>query len=147
MHTFKAKGISKLKPDPEPATWEVAAVWPGDIRLTWELGSGDKKTRFTLASTGDRGWKSGTTIRPRTWLEVLNDVRADAYAIWVSTLTTLTDAETKLDYAGQSKLPNGDPVLGLKVSRRPWPDITLYFDAKSFSCARWPTARARPGCC
>jgi hypothetical protein len=133
VHTFKAKGVSKLKdPDhPEPATWDVAAAWPANIRLTWELGDTDKKTRFTLISTGDRGWQSGTNNPTQElMLEVLNDVRTDAYAIWVSTLTTLTDAETTLTYAGKSKL-NDQPVLGLKVSRRPWPDITLYFDEKT----------------
>jgi hypothetical protein len=63
-------------------------------------------------------------------LETLNDVRADVHAIWVATLTTLKDTETKLALAGRGKV--GDtPVLGLKVSRRPWPDITLYFDEKT----------------
>jgi len=131
VHTMKAKGLSKHGPEPVPATWEVAAVWPGDMRLTWEFGAGDRKTTFTVSTSGDRGWCGGTNSpTEELGIEKLNDVRTDAYAIWVATLTTLKDAETKLALAGRTKL-NDIPVVGLKVSRRPWPDITLYFDEKS----------------
>ena len=132
VHTFKAKGISKLGAEPTPATWEIAAVWPANMRLTWEIAEGDKKTQFMLVCTGDRAWRSGTNSpTAELMLEALNDVRTDTYAIWVSTLTTLTDAKTTIASAGRSKLSSGEPVLGLKVSRRPWPDITLYFDEKT----------------
>ena len=36
----------------------------------------------------------------------------------------------------------GDAVVGLKLSRRPWPDITLYFDEKTY-LLRKMTYRAR----
>src|SRR5262245_12912588 len=131
VHTMKAKGISRARGDDAQATCEIFAVWPGQMRLTWEWGTGDKKTSFTVLTTGDRGWQAGTGMPGEELrLEMLNDVRTDVYAIWVATLTTLKDPETKLALAGRSKV--GDtPVDGLKVSRRPWPDITLYFDEKS----------------
>jgi hypothetical protein len=131
VHTMKAKGISRARGDEAQATCEIFAVWPGQMRLTWEWGTGDKKTSFTVITTGDRGWQAGTGMPSEELrLEMLNDVRTDIYAIWVATLTTLKDAETRLALAGGSKVGDA-PVLGLKVSRRPWPDITLYFDEKS----------------
>jgi hypothetical protein len=144
VHTMKAKGISRARGDEAQATCEIFAVWPGQMRLTWEWGTGDKKTSFIVIATGDRGWQAGTgMLSEELKLEMLNDVRTDIYAIWVATLTTLKDAETKLSLAGRSKV--GDtPVLGLKVSRRPWPDITLYFDEKS-GLLRKMTYRSREG--
>jgi len=131
VHTMKAKGLSKHGPKPEAATWEVAAVWPGEMRLTWEFGVGDRKSTYTVAMSGDRGWIGGPgSPAEDLGIEKFNDVRTDAYALWVATLTTLKDAETKLAAAGRAKVDEV-PVVGLKVSRRPWPDITLYFDEKS----------------
>jgi len=130
-HTMKAKGIYKAAGENAPATWEVFAVWPGQMRLTWEWRAGEKKTSSTVITTGDRGWQaiSGMSTEELR-LEMLNDVRADVHAIWVATLTTLKDPETRLALGGKSQV--GDtPVVGLKVSRRPWPDITLYFDEKT----------------
>ena len=127
---MKAKGESLLTPVPMPATFELSAVWPGQIRMHWEFGVGASKNTLTLLGSNDRGWKVGNFPVAELSLEEMNDLRSDTYAIWVSTLTTLSDAESKLTPAPRSKV-NGDAVLGLKVSRRPWPDITLYFDEKA----------------
>lgn len=131
VHTLKAKGVSKLGPEPVPATWEIQAAWPGQMRLTWEFGLGAARNAVTLVASDDRGWRrvAGTPAADLS-VEELNDLRAGCYAIWVGTLTTLNDPETKLAAAGTAKV--GDtPVVGLKVSRRTYPDVTLYFDESS----------------
>jgi hypothetical protein len=129
-HTLKAKGESRLTPEPAPATFELAAVWPGQLRARWEFGTGAMKNTLTLCGSDDRGWKAGSFPTVEMNIEEMNDFKSDAYALWVSTLSTLSDAETKLAPAARSKV-NDAPVLGLKVSRRPWPDVTLYFDEKT----------------
>jgi hypothetical protein len=127
-YTMKAKGITRLGPEPMPATWEIAAVWPGQFRGTWEWGVGASKNSVVQCVSDDRGWRRVGSEPPIDLLvEQLNDLRADAYAIWVATLITLTDADTKLAYAGEDKHKD-IPLQGLKITRRPWPDITLYFD-------------------
>jgi hypothetical protein len=131
VHTIKAKGESRLAPDPVPATFELAAVWPGKMRVSWEFGTGAMKNVVTLCGSDDRGWKAGSFPTTEMTIEEMNDFRSDAYAVWVSTLSTLSDAETKLAPAAKSKV-NDSPVIGLKVSRRPWPDVTLYFDEKNY---------------
>lgn len=131
VHTLKAKGITKLGGEPSPATYEESAVWPGHVRFFWEFGTGSSKNNITIAGIDDRAWrKVGTAGVADLGPEELNDFRADAYAMWVSTLSTMSDAESKLTMAAPTKV-NGVPVLGLKVSRRSFPDITLYFDEKS----------------
>jgi hypothetical protein len=130
-HTIKATGISKLGPDAAPATWELAVSWPGQLKGTWEFGSGTMKSGITLCESDDKGWRkplNGPAVEIA--VEELNDLRADAYALWVATLTTLNDSETKLATAGRAKVGN-DAVVGLKVSRRPFQDVILYFDEKT----------------
>lgn len=131
IHTVKATGISKTTGEPVPATLEIAASWPGQMRLAFEFNAGAMKTGVTLCGSNDRGWrKVMNTPTEDLSIEQLNDVRTDAYAIWVATLTTLGDGDTKLAIANKIKL-DSDNLVGLKVTRRPWPEITLYFDGKS----------------
>jgi hypothetical protein len=131
IHTIKAKGISKLTPEPVPAAFELAAVYPGQLKATWEFGTGATKNSVTVCASNDQGWKRvGSLPAADMGLEDLNDLRADAYAIWVATLMPLTDPQTKLAAVGRSKVGN-DAVVGLKVSRRPWPDVVLWFDANT----------------
>jgi hypothetical protein len=128
---MKAKGVSKLAPEPLPGTFEMAAVYPSHMRLTWEFGTGPMKNSVTLCGADDRGWKAVPAFQPTEMsVEEVNDFRADAYAIWVSTLVTLDDRNNKLSAAGRDKVDSA-PVVGLKVSRRPWPEVTLWFGEKS----------------
>jgi hypothetical protein len=131
-HTLKARGISRLSPEPTAATFELAAVWPGQFRATWEFGPpGGAKNGITLIASDDKGWEKQIGLATADLsVEKLNDLRSDAYAYWVSTLTTLNDAETRLSAGGTSKVGD-DAVVGLKVSRRAYPDVVLYFDEKS----------------
>jgi hypothetical protein len=130
-YTLKAKGVSKINPDPQPATHEIVAVWPGKMRATWEFGTGPAKNSLTLCFSDDRGWKRLTGAGTFDFtVEELNDFRADAYAFWVATLATLSDPETTLAMTPKAKV-GADVVVGLRLARRPWPEITLYFDEKT----------------
>src|SRR5262249_7786251 len=63
-------------------------------------------------------------------VEELNDFRTDVYGVFASNLLTLTEPETKLSLGPRTKVGN-DPVVGLKLSRRPYPEVTLLFDEKT----------------
>jgi len=132
VHTIKAKGTSRLTPEPVNATFDMAAEWPGKLRASWEFGAGANKNTATICAFDDQGWRTATNI-PLGDLtpEELTDFRADVYAVFMSTLFPLAEDGNTLTLAGRSKV-NGDAVIGLKVSRRPWPDVTLYFDETTF---------------
>jgi hypothetical protein len=131
VHTVKAKGFSTLPGEKVPATFELAAVYPGQLKATWEFGTGPKKNLLTQCGSDDRGWRAGSAFPAADMsLEEVNDFRADAYAIWVATLVTLDEPDTKLSLAGRGKVGPA-PVVGLKVTHRPWPEVTLWFDDKS----------------
>jgi hypothetical protein len=131
VHTVKAKGDFKGGSEPVAATFEMAAVYPGRMKLTWEFGTGAMKNVATLCGTDDQGWRTGSNFAAANLtVEEVNDFRADAYAIWVATLITLDDKDTKLSPAGRIRV-GSSAVVGLKVARRPWPEVTLWFDEKT----------------
>lgn len=131
VHTVKATGIFRPGADQVPATFEMAAVYPGRMKLTWEFGTGAMKTTATLCGADDQGWRKGSNFTAQDLtVEEVNDFRADAYAIWVATLITLDDKETTLAPAGRTRA-GPSPLVGLKVVRRPWPEVTLWFDEKT----------------
>jgi hypothetical protein len=131
-YTIKAKGVSKLSPEPVQATFELAAVYPGQLKASWEFGRPPATTRLTMCAFNDRGWQRlGTGPANPLGIEDLNDLRADAYALSVATLLPLTDRDTRIATAGKSKV-NGEAVVGLKVTRSPWPEVTLWFDEKTY---------------
>ncbi len=130
VYTLKAKGISKIVAEPSPATYELSAVWPGNVRFHWEFGAGANKNDLVIAGIDDRGWrKIGNSGVTDLSVEELNDFRADSYAMWVSTLSTLGNADSRLAVAPPSKVGD-EPVFGITVSRRSFPDVTLYFGEK-----------------
>jgi hypothetical protein len=130
--TQKCKGTSRFGADPVPATMSRTGVYPDKLREDWEFGEGPDKTGLAVCVAGDNGWRKAKGAETYDLpIDELNELRADAYAVWASTLVTLTDADTKLSLAGRSKVGD-DPVVGLKVSRRPYPDLTLFFDEKTY---------------
>jgi len=131
VHTLRAKGFSTFGDQPVPVTVELAASWPGHLKAVSEFGVGANKRIITMCGADDRGWKKfNADAAFELSADEVADFRGDAYGIWVSTLTTLNDADSKLSAAGRAKVGD-DPVLGLKVSRRPWQDVTLYFHEKT----------------
>jgi hypothetical protein len=136
LFRMKAKGTSKLSAEPTAATFDLAAVYPGKLKATWEFGGGENKQFVTVCGSDDKGWRHGTNF-PATdlTLEELNDFRTDVYGVFCSTLLTLTEPDTKLALTGHSKV-GSDPVIGLRLSRRPYPAITLMFDEKTLLLRR-----------
>ena len=133
LYTLKAKGTSRVPTadKPLPTTFELAAVYPGKLKATWNVGEGEFKHIVTRCASDDRGWQSGNSF-PTSELstEDLNDLRTDMYGVFCSTLLTLTEKETRVTLGERAKV-GVDSVVSLKLSRRPYPDVTLYFDEKS----------------
>lgn len=136
LFRMKAKGTSKMSADPTEATFELTAIYPGKVKTTWEFGTGENKKFVTDCAADDRGWRKGSDFPTiEVPIEELNDFRTDVYAAFCATLLTLTESETKLSLAGRSKV-GGDPVVGLRLTRRPYPPVTLLFDEKSYLLRR-----------
>jgi hypothetical protein len=132
LFRLKAKGTSKMSAEPTEATFELTAVYPGKVKSTWEFGGAENRKFVTDCAADDRGWRKGSDFPAiDVSVEELNDYRTDVYAVFSSTLITLTEPETKVSLAGRSKV-GVDPVVGLQLSRRPYPPVTLLFDEKTY---------------
>jgi hypothetical protein len=129
---MKAKGISKLSAEPQPANFELVAIYPGKLKGTWEFGGGENKQFVSIAASNDTGWRHGKDFPPADLsVEELNDFRSDMFGVFTSTLLTLTETDVKLTIAERAKV-QGNTVVGLKVFRRPYPEMTLYFDETTY---------------
>src|SRR5207247_5561050 len=96
-------------------------------RISLEI---DGKIRQTLVINGDRGWQSlaGETAElPKPRLE---EMREEAYALWVANLTPLKKDEFTL-----ALLANEDvldrPCFVVKVTAKGHQDTRLFFDKES----------------
>lgn len=132
LFTLKAKGTSRVAGGkPVPTAFDVVAVYPGKLKATLDVGEGANRYVVTRCASDDRGWTRGNNFPPIDLAtEDLNDFRSDAYAVFASTLLTLTEKETTVSMGERSKV-GPDPVVSLKLSRRPYPEVTLFFDEKS----------------
>lgn len=131
MFVLKAKGKASPRGVPEDASLDLFAVYPGKVKATWEfMGSGSKHFH-TVCGRDDTGWRRASNIPVMDLsVEEVNDFRSDVYAVFSSTLLTLTEPETKVSPGERAKV-GGDPVIGLKLSRRPFREVTLYFDERT----------------
>ncbi len=136
IHVVKASGENRSVRPNVPATYEQIGIWPGRFKTAWEFGTGETKISKTLCAIDDRGWQVATNLPPADMsIEELNDYRSDVYALWVGTLITLNDVASKLAAAAPMTVGEAKCV-GLIVSRRPWPEVTLHFDEKTLLVKR-----------
>lgn len=130
-YTSKAKGTAVYGRDVLPASYDIRAIWPGQFSIYFEFDDKGTKKTITKAVSEDRGWQRvGGFPATELGIEDLNDFRTDVYGMWVYRLVTLAEAGTTLELAPKAKV-NGEPVVGLVITRRPWPPVTLYFDEKT----------------
>jgi hypothetical protein len=119
-------GTMTLASDAVPFTEETLLALPDRVRLTVET----KGQRVTLVLNGDKAWKifGGATLQMSK--EGVDEVREEAYVLWLATLTPLLKDTYTL-----SRLPDasvdGRPVSVLKVSAKGHEDAKLYFDKSS----------------
>jgi hypothetical protein len=113
------------------AVREVQALWPDTVRVTFLLTMPDGNKRVSLVLTSERGWRQ-TGDDPPSDLdqEDLSEIRPDVYAIWMSTLIPLQDKTATVAPLGEAEV-TGQRCVGIKASRRGWPDVSLYFDAQT----------------
>ncbi|HMF20047.1 MAG TPA: hypothetical protein VKE98_22765 [Gemmataceae bacterium] len=121
--TFKGKGTYYGMGEGLPYAGNYAFQWPDKFRMEIE-------NVFTIVLDGDKGWiKEGDTTKDMT-KEQLTQQLQDQKAGWVTTLLPLTDKAFQVKAIGEAKVDKHD-ALGVKVTRKDYPEVKLYFDKKS----------------
>jgi outer membrane lipoprotein-sorting protein len=118
--TFKEKGTYHGMGQPLPYTGKYAVQWPNQFRMQIEEA-------FVIVVNGDKGWiKTGTDVKDMS-KEELAAQQSDLRAEWLISLLPLKDKAFTLTALGEVKI-NDRPALGVKVTRKDYPDVKLYFD-------------------
>jgi hypothetical protein len=121
--SFKGKGTYYGMGDGLPYAGNYAFQWPDKFRMEIE-------GVFTIVLNGDKGWiKEGGETKDMTKEQLAQQIM-DQKAGWVTTLLPLADKAFKIKAIGEAKVGK-DEALGVKVTRKDYPDVTLYFDKKS----------------
>jgi hypothetical protein len=94
------------------------------------VASSDGKTVVIMVLNGDAAWQSTGGPPSDTGKDYHQELREEAYVIWLSTLAPLMKGA--FDLAPLPEIKVGDkPAVGVKVKRKDYPDVALYFDKAS----------------
>lgn len=89
----------------------------------------NQQTSIVVIVTGTTGWVKAGATQPLP--EQLSPLRADFYALALSQRPhALLDKAYQLTAIGEVVV-EGKPTLGLRVTQKNWPDVTLYFDKET----------------
>jgi hypothetical protein len=118
--TFKEKGTYYGMGKGLPYTGKYAVQWPDKFRMEIE-------NTFTLVLNGNMGWiKTGNETKEMTKEEFAAQ-HTTMQAEWVASLLPLQDKAFTLTTLTEIKVAD-KPALGIKVTRKDFPEVKLYFD-------------------
>lgn len=113
-------------------TDEVLMDLPERLRVAVVI---DKKSRVTIVLNGTKGWQAQDGVTIDLPSERVNEVREEAFVLWLSTLTPLKQDGMTLRLLADAVL-NGRKVAALRVSSKGHSDAVLYFDRESHLLVR-----------
>jgi hypothetical protein len=121
--TWKQKGTYYGMGEGLPYTGEYAAQWPGQFRMEIE-------NAFINVFNKDKGWTlAGGEVKEMS-KEQLAVQQHDGKVSWMNTLLPLMDKAFEFKSMGEAKVGK-EPALVVKVSRKDYPTVTMYFDKKT----------------
>lgn len=108
-------------------TVEQTFVLPTKVRNAIKL---DGKQLSMMVLNVDKAWQSSGGPAEAAPDDLARELKEENYVIWLSTLAPFTKESFDLDLVPEIKV-NGQPAVGVKVTRKDRPDAMLYFDKKT----------------
>jgi len=121
--TWREKGTYYGMGDGIPYTGKYAVQWPDQFRMEIE-------GVFIIVLTKDKAWVSANGETKELTPEEFANQRKAHLAGWVTTLLPLKDKSFALAALGKAEVDK-KPAVGVKVTRKDIPDVSLYFDQDS----------------
>jgi hypothetical protein len=110
----------------EPFKTEETVSFPDRCRMSLDVRS----ARMLIVLNGDKGWLlAGGTVQEMN-KATLTERREELYVWWLMTLTPLRKDGFELKPLPDAKVNDREAAV-VKVSRKDYPDVRLYFDKKS----------------
>jgi hypothetical protein len=107
-------------------TAETAVQMPDCSRTVAE----SKLGKFVQVLNGDQGWLKFGELSKECSKEELAEMKEQLNATRISHLTVLSDKEYKLSPLGEEQIDD-KPAVGLRVERKGFRDVCLYFDKET----------------
>jgi hypothetical protein len=104
-------------------TWQL----PDRFRLAIEVGTGQDKTHLTTVVNPDKGWQTTGGMVMDLGPDRLEDLRDEAYALWLTTLTPLRKEGVELTPLPDAKAGSRSAAV-VKVASKGHADVRLFFD-------------------
>jgi zinc protease len=121
--TFTEKGTYYGMGDGLPYTGKHALQYPNQFRMEIE-------GVFTLILNGDKGWTTMMgEVKEMSKQQLATQIQ-DHKAGWIMSLAPLTDKAYTIKKLADAKV-DGKTANVVQVSRKDYPEVKLYFDAKS----------------
>jgi len=121
--TFSEKGTYYGMGDGLPYTGAYHVQWPDQFKM-------EIQGVFTIVLNKDKGWMNfGGESKELSKEELANHIK-DHKAGWISTLLPLKDKAFMLSVVGETQVEK-KPAIGVKVTRKDYPEVSLYFDKES----------------
>jgi hypothetical protein len=132
LMTRQAKGSMSFSGQEVPFTDELVLQLPQRLRWTLEAGNAGQKTRLLLVVNGDKGWQAAGGAVMDLNKQKLDELREEAYVLWLSTLLPLIkDNGFSTAAIPADTTVEGQPAAGILVAHKARPDLKLYFDKQS----------------
>jgi len=121
--TWDQKGTYYGMGDGVAYTGMIAVQRPDKFRMEVE-------NVFTIVLNGEKGWRQFGGETQEMSKEEIERSQADNRAGWIASLAPLKDKAFTLTSIGEAKVDK-KPALGVKVTRKGYPEVKLYFDKKT----------------
>ena len=123
--TRSGQGVVVRNKDEVPFKTEETVSFPDRCRMTLDFDRG----KLVVVLKGEKGWiQLGATQSMDK--ETYTEWRDELYVWWLMTLTPLLKEDIELKPLADAKV-NGQDAAVVKVSRKDYPVVRLYFDKKS----------------
>jgi hypothetical protein len=110
---------------------EVVRSLPDRLRLSVDTG----KIKVISVLNGNKGWSTDGGPAVELLPARVQELREEAYVQWAATLVPLTKTGFTLTTLPKTRV-GGDSALGIKVVRKGYPELRLYFLERSGLLAR-----------
>jgi outer membrane lipoprotein-sorting protein len=121
--TFTEKGTYHGTGQVFPYTGSYSVRWPDYFRMEIE-------GVFTMVVAGDKGWMKGEMGVVELKKDQLENEKRNLYGGHVASLVPLSDKAFTLAKVADIKIEER-PAVGVRVTRKDRPDVTLYFDKET----------------
>jgi hypothetical protein len=104
-------------------TWQL----PDRFRLALDVGTGQDRTHLTMVVNPDKGWQMTGGMVMDLGPDRLEELRDEAYVLWLTTLTPLRKDGFELTPLPEAKAGSRSAAV-VKVASKGHADVRLFFD-------------------